>query len=302
MEKKRELDSLRPLPQVALNRLRTDIALEWTYNSNGIEGNTLTLNETRVVLEDGMTIGGKSIREHLEATNHASAIQFLESIVGNKRGLTEREVLDLHALVLYGIDKEFCGRFRNAGVRIVGANFTPPNMMKVPGLMAELFEFVNTDPLGLSPLVMATLFHHRLVWIHPFFDGNGRTVRLAMNLLLMREGFPPAIILMNDRKKYYDALNQANNGSYTKLLLLVCQAMERSLNIFLNSCSQGREDYVPITQLVKEQELPYGSEYISLLARRGQIDAHKEGRDWLTTGAAVRSYVAQRKRNRKPRA
>nr|WP_321540627.1 hypothetical protein [Flavobacterium piscinae] len=132
-----------------------------------------------------------------------------------------------------------------------------------------------------------------------FFDGNGRTVRLAMNLLLMRKGFPPAIILKNDRKKYYEALNQANSGNYQKLMLLMSQALERTLNIYISSLPDNDYDFQEISNIVSEpNELPYSQEYISLLARQGKIDAHKEGRNWYTTKKAIEEYIANRKRIR----
>lgn len=298
MEKKRQLDEQRPLPSIALERLREALNVEWTYNSNSIEGNTLSLNETRIVLEDGMTVKGKSMREHLEVTNHHDAISHLERLVRSDSPLLEREILDLHEMVMLRIEKEFAGRLRNAGVRIVGANFTPPNAMKVAPLLTELIDFVNTNPDGLDPVVLAAVFHHRFVWIHPFFDGNGRTVRLVMNLLLMRKGFPPAIILRNDRRKYYDALNRANNGSYVRLVLLVTQALERSLDIYLSLYPES-EEYRPISNIVSEPSVGYGQEYVSLLARQGKIDAYKEGRNWYTTESAIANYMANRKRKRK---
>ena len=183
-------------------------------------------------------------------------------------------------------------------MRITGANFTPPNANKVADLLDELIDFINTNPLQLNDIELATIFHHKLVWIHPFFDGNGRTVRLSMNLLLMRNGFPPAIILKNDRKKYYEALNQANNGNYQKLTLLMCQSLERTLNIYINALPDNNTEYVEISNLVQEPNMPYGQEYISLLARTGKIDAYKEGRNWLTTKEAVESYIINRKRKR----
>jgi fido (protein-threonine AMPylation protein) len=118
--------------------------------------------------------------------------------------------------------------------------------------------------------VLATIFHHKLVWIHPFFDGNGRTVRLAMNLLLMRKGFPPAIILKNDRKKYYEALNQANKGSYQKLTLLMAQALERTLNIYMTVLPDNDNEYISISSLVEEPSVPYGQEYISSAGTPGK--------------------------------
>jgi Fic family protein len=297
-EKKVLLDKARPLPVSALSRIREDIALEWTYNSNSIEGNTLSLRETKMVLQEGITIKGKSLREHFEVHNHEKAIDYLYSIVKSNYVLRSIDILSLHGLVMRSIEDEFAGRLRNGGVRIVGANFTPPNPGKVADLLDELIDFINNNSLKVNDVILSTLFHHRFVWIHPFFGGNGRTVRLAMNLLLMKKGFPPAIILKNDRSKYYDALNQANKGSYKKLCLLMLQAIERSLNIYLNAMSGKGYDYEPISSIVEEEQMPYGQEYISLLARQGKIDAYKEGRNWLTTRSAIEDYMAKRKRKR----
>jgi len=298
-EKKARLETSRPLPSSALHRIKEDLTLEWTYNSNSIEGNTLSLKETQMVLQEGMTVKGKSLREHFEAYNHEKAIDYLYTLVNKNYTLRSIDVLSLHGLVLRSIEDDYAGRLRNGGVRIVGANFTPPNANKVPDLLDELIGFVNNNPLGLNDILLSTIFHHKLVWIHPFFDGNGRTVRLAMNLLLMRNGFPPAIILKNDRKKYYEALNQANKGNYHKLCLLMLQAVERSLNIYINALPGNTYgDYEPISHIVSEPDVPYGQEYVSLLARQGKIDAYKEGRDWLTTKSAVQSYIKTRKRKR----
>lgn len=293
-----QLKKHRPLPSMALNKIREALTVEWTYNSNSIEGNTLSLRETQMVLQDGITIKGKSLREHFEAKNHERAINLLYKLVDDQKIISIHEVLSLHGLVLNSIEEEFAGRLRNGGVRISGANFVPPNALKVSGLLDDLFTFVETNPLNLNIIELATVFHHRFVWIHPFFDGNGRTVRLAMNLLLMKQGFPPAIILTNDRIKYYTALNDANKGRYGKLMLLMAQALERSLNIYLNALPGNTLEYTEISNLVEEENLPYGQEYISLLARTGKIDAYKEGRNWLTTKKAIDDYFKNRKRKR----
>ncbi|WP_415060441.1 Fic family protein, partial [Flavobacterium sp.] len=287
------LNQSRPLPAIALHKIKESLTIEWTYNSNSIEGNTLTLRETQMVLQEGITVKGKSLREHFEAKNHEKAIDYLYSLVNENYTLRSIDILSLHELVLRMIEDEFAGRIRNGGVRITGANFVPPNANKVSDLLDELIDFVNSNPLDLNDIELATVFHHKLVWIHPFFDGNGRTVRLAMNLLLMRKGFPPAIILKNDRKKYYEALNQANSGNYQKLILLMSQALERTLNIYISSLPDNDYDFQEISNIVSEpNELPYGQEYISLLARQGKIDAHKEGRNWFTTKKAIEEYMA----------
>ena len=297
-DKKAVLKEARPLPQIALQKIKEALAVEWTYNSNSIEGNTLTLQETQLVLQEGITIKGKLLREHFEAKNHELALNHLYSLVDKDYQLHINDILDLHQYVLRSIEEDFAGRLRTAGVRISGANFTPPNARKVPDLLDELIAFVLENPLQLNDIELATVFHHKFVWIHPFFDGNGRTVRLVMNLLLLKVGFTPAIILSTDRKKYYTALNAANKGNYYKLNLLMLQALERTMNIYLGSLPDNDMEFTEISNLVKEESLPYGQEYISLLARQGKIDAYKEGRNWLTTKKAVMEYIANRKRKR----
>lgn len=295
-EKKKKLDKLRPLPNIILEKLKHDISLEWTYNSNAIEGNTLTLQETRLVLEEGITIKGKSLREHFEAKNHEKAIAHLESLIQEKSDITEDHILQLHKLVLDGIEEDFAGRYRNAQVRIMGANFIPPAGHKVPELMTEFVQQIINLKQKKNELELAIYIHHRFVWIHPFFDGNGRTARLLMNLWLMQSGYPPAVILKNDRKKYYDALNKANNGDFKKLELLIAQAIERSLDMYFSafdSTQDNTNEYIPLSLLASST--PYSSEYLGLLARRGLIDAYKEGRNWVSTKKAIDTYVESKK-------
>ena len=296
LQKKAELVQLRPIPTYALKSIKESLMIEWTYNSNSIEGNTLTLQETKMVIEEGFTIKGKSLREHFEAVNHQEAIELVESLISDSYILKETDILNIHELVLQKIEKDFAGRFRTSGVRISGANFVPPNALKIDEYITELTDWTNTSDMNI--VLKSAIFHHRFVWIHPFFDGNGRTARLLFNLLLMKEGFPPAIILKNDRKKYYDALNSANNGNYSKLVLLILQALERSLDIYLGSLNNTYDDYQSISDIVSEPNVPYGQEYVSLLARQGKIDAFKEGRNWLTTKDAVLDYIEKRDRKR----
>jgi len=298
-EKRDFLNRQRPLPAIAVQKIKDALSIEWTYNSNSIEGNSMTLQETYVIINDGMTVKGKSLREHFEVNNHHKALQYLYELAGKKQDLTAGTVLDIHRFILNNIEDLYAGRLRNAGVRIQGANFVPPNARKVSELLDELIDFIQANPLQLNSLELATVLHHKLVWIHPFFDGNGRTARLVMNLILLQDGFPPAIILRNDRAKYYDALNKANNGNYLKLMLLMAQAVERSLNIYLNALPGNDDEYTEISSIVKEPEIVYGQEYLSLLARQGKIDAYKEGRNWLTTKKAVLDYIEHRQRKRK---
>jgi len=295
-QKKTTLSKARPLPSIVVNNIKESLSIEWNYNSNSIEGNTLTLRETQMVLQDGVTVKGKSLREYFEISNHETALNYLYKLVDKQENISSKNILGVHGYVLRSIEDEYAGRIRNASVRIAGANFIPPNSLKVPDLLDELVDFVNSNPLDLNVIELATVFHHQFVHIHPFFDGNGRTVRLIMNLLLLRAGFTPAIILKNDRKKYFDALNSANNGNYFKLMLLMAQAVERTLNIYLSAIPNSNYGYEVISNLVKEEQLPYGQDYISLLARQGKIDAYKEGRNWFTSKKAVEDYFNKKRK------
>ncbi len=290
-EKKKRLDRARPLPKAVLKNLKDYFSVEWTYNSNAIEGNTLTLRETQLVLREGITIKGISLREHFEAKNHERAIEYLEDLVTRKnKGILEKEIFSVHELVLSGIEEDYAGRYRDGQVRITGANFVPPNSLKVSDLMEELFNWVNNNPENLDIIALVARFHHRFVWIHPFFDGNGRTSRLAMNLILMQQGFPPAVILKHDRKKYYEALNQANNGEYNKLILLIAQTIERSLDMYLEAIeTKPKAEYISLSKLAKK--FPFSQEYLSLLARTGKIDAYKQGRNWVSNEIAIERYL-----------
>lgn len=229
---KRELDNKRPIPKETLRSLEDSINLEWTYNSNGIEGNTLTLRETQVVLE-GITVGGKSIKEHLEAINHEKAILYLNDLVKDDNPITEWNIKGIHQLVLKDIDNENAGRYRRENVTIKGATHTPPDYLKVPELMKKLvLNYENWNDF--HPIIQAALLHGELVKIHPFVDGNGRTARLLMNLNLMNYGFNPVIIKKEDRLEYYEALDKAHTtGDYTDFVKLIVKLEIETLKKYL---------------------------------------------------------------------
>ena len=229
---KRELDSKSPMPKETLKSLRESINLEWTYNSNGIEGNTLTLRETQVVLE-GITVGGKSIKEHLEAINHEKAILFLDDLVKDNEPISEWNIKNIHQLILKDIDNENAGRYRKENVTIKGATHIPPDYLKVPELMEKLILTYNTWS-EYHPIIQAALLHGELVKIHPFVDGNGRTSRLLMNLDLMNSGYNPVIIKKEDRLKYYEVLDKAHTtGNYTDFVKLVTKLEVEMLKKYL---------------------------------------------------------------------
>lgn len=222
------LNSYRPLPDAVLKNLREELILRWTYNSNAIEGNTLTLQETKVALE-GITIGGKTIREHFEAINHKEAIIYVESLVKDDKPLTEWDIKSIHALVLKNIDNENAGKYRNLTVLISGAEHRPVDHLNVPDKMSAFMEWYTSAGPTLHPVERAARIHVDFVGIHPFIDGNGRTSRLLMNLELMKNGFPPVVIKVEDRLAYYQALDTAHtSNNYEPFIELVIKAVEES--------------------------------------------------------------------------
>ena len=231
---KRLLDSKRPLPKATLFSMKESTNLEWIYNSNGIEGNTLTLKETGVVLE-GITIGGKSIREHFEVINHDKAINYLDDLVKLNNPITEWNIKSIHQLILKGINDDNAGRYRRENVAILGATHIPPDFIMIPELMERLVSnYKEWDKY--HPIVKATLLHGELVKIHPFIDGNGRTARLLMNLSLMSSGYNPVVIKKEDRLEYYEALDKAHTtGDYTDFIKIVneleIEMLERYLKV-----------------------------------------------------------------------
>lgn len=232
-EKKQKLDSKRPLPKETLKSLEENFKLEWTYNSNAIEGNTLTLKETKVVLE-GITIGGKTMREHLEAINHKEAIEFLEELVQYNNELSEMDIKNIHAIVLKGIDNENAGRYRTENVIISGASHIPPDAIIVPESMEKLIYRYDEWKEKYHPIIVAALLHAEFVKIHPFIDGNGRTARLLMNFEVMKNGYPPIIIKNEERLKYYDALDVgALTGDYTDFVKMVTKQAEEMIDLYL---------------------------------------------------------------------
>ena len=228
-----KLNSKRPFSKEALKSLRNSINLEWTYNSNGIEGNTLTLRETQIVLE-GITVGGKTLREHLEAINHEKAIEYIEDLVKEKNPVTEWNIKNIHQLVLKEIDDKNAGKYRSENVAIMGATHTPPDHLIVPELMEKLI--LNYQKWNkYHPIIKAALIHGELVKIHPFIDGNGRTFRLVMNLSLMNSGYLPVIIKKENRLEYYNALDKAHTtGDYTDFVKLVTNLEIEMSNKYLN--------------------------------------------------------------------
>ncbi|CAB9540905.1 Fic domain protein, MA2133 type [uncultured Gammaproteobacteria bacterium] len=223
-----KLDKYRPLSNEILTNLVDDLIVKWTYNSNAIEGNTLTLQETKVVLS-GITIGGKTMIEHLEAINHKNAILFIQELTDKNNTLTELDVKQIHTLVLKNINDQNAGSYRKTNVIISGAEHKPVEFFKVAQKMADFIDSYPQNQKKMHPVELAARVHIDFVGIHPFIDGNGRTARLLMNLELLKAGFPPIVIKVADRLEYYQALDLAHTKQdYQPFMNLTIKAVERS--------------------------------------------------------------------------
>jgi len=231
---KEDINQHRPFSKGLANSLHEKLIVEWTYNSNAIEGNTLTLSETKVVLE-GITIGGKSMVEHLETINHREAILFIEELISNKEILSEWNIKNIHALILKEIDNNNAGKYRTENVVISGAKHIPPKYYHVRDMMQKLIAEYKNEWNDYHPVIRATLLHGEFVKIHPFIDGNGRTSRLLLNFELMKKGYTPIIIKNEDRAIYYDVLDLAHTTmNYEPFIQLVSKLLVESEKLWLS--------------------------------------------------------------------
>lgn len=210
---KATLSAARPLSKEALKKIEEALAIEYTYESNRIEGNTLTLQETALVVSEGITIAGKSMREHLEAINHAEAIDYIKDFAQQSIDISERTVKEIHALVLHGINRENAGRYRTVPVLIAGSRHIPPQPFLIEKQMEDfMITFQQMERDKVHPILIAAYLHDELVRIHPFIDGNGRTSRLLMNLYLLRNGYTIVNLKGSSESKvdYYKALEASH--------------------------------------------------------------------------------------------
>lgn len=203
----------RPLPSESLKKIEDALAIEYTYESNRIEGNTLTLQETELVVNEGVTISGKSLREHLEAINHSEAITYIKDFARRSIEISQRTIKEIHALVLHGINKENAGCYRSVPVMISGSRHIPPQPYLIDKQMEDfMLHFQELQEKLTHPVLIAAYLHDELVRIHPFVDGNGRTARLLMNLYLLRNGYVIVNLKGGDESKlaYYSALEASH--------------------------------------------------------------------------------------------
>jgi len=237
--KKAQLDRLRPLSSGALAQLQKYYDIELTYTSNAIEGNTLTHRETAEVIEHGITVGGKSLRDHLEAVDHYDAVQWMRTLAAQTAPIGEGTVCELHRRIVARSQPAIAGIYSPHPRRIAGSPVIFPNPLKVPRLMEEFGAWLSSAP---STPEGAFEAHFRLAAIHPFGDGNGRTARLLMNLLLIRGGYPPVAVRPEDRKTYLDALER---GSLAGDLGLFQRLMHERLDVTMGAYLRALEEGLP---------------------------------------------------------
>jgi Fic family protein len=283
-----------------IRNLEEHMQVEFVYNSNSIEGVTLSRGETELAIR-GMTVQGKSIADVLAAQNHPQAIQLVQDLILENKKLSERDILDIHKAIMSGI-MSTAGEYRRYDVHIVGASFAPPPPYQIQEEIKQLLEFVNENPAELRPVELAAHAHYYLAWIHPFDDGNGRMARLLMNLILLKNRYPFAIVRKVDRKKYLDTLDAVSSrGAFEPFLIYIARCVEQTLDLYLNviARSKGRpkEKLRTLSELAKGT--PYSAEYLSLQARKGVLDAVKVGRIWMSTKKTIETYISEHGRKRK---
>ena len=204
---KNKLDQSRPLSDFTSRNIESDLFLRWIYHSNAISGNRLTLFETKVVLE-GIAVGGKKLKDHFEVINHRNAIYYVENIIRKEESFSECQIRNIHQLILRNIDDENAGQYRQQNVLISCTTTMPPDYTLLNDKMAHLVDWYNSAAHTFHPIERAAKVLADFVGIHPFIDGNSRTSRLLMNLELMKAGYPPCVITVENHLAYYEALDQ----------------------------------------------------------------------------------------------
>lgn len=227
-----EISRHRPLKGQALKQLRDYFRIGLTWASNALEGNSLTETETKVVIEDGLTIGGKPLKDHYEAIGHAEAFDYLHKLA-NRTGITERDILKLHKLFYYRVDATHAGHYRKQNVIVTGTDFVFPAPSELKGLMSAFASEISRLRAEKHPIEFAALLHTRLVTIHPFVDGNGRTARLLMNLALLQAGYPVTIIPPVLRSEYLTTVRESNRGNVAPFVDLLSNMVWESQRDYL---------------------------------------------------------------------
>lgn len=273
-------------PQV-LSHVEQHFKIKGIYHSNAIEGNALSMGETRKVVEQGLTLSGKSLRDQAEAKNLSHALDRMEEIASAREiPITLKDIRELHKLILTGIQDEFAGNYRDGEVEITGSDYQPPKAYEVSQKMTELGDYVQSVTSNASehqdlPILTATAIHAWLARIHPFVDGNGRTSRILMNLILIRCGYPICIVTQEERLRYYDALEESQAGNLTPLIELIYESILVSQEAWELAAEQQKRDMARRVQIAARLEQPV------------KIRAQNEYEVWLNAMELLKSYFKQ---------
>ena len=275
------------LAEDALLNLRHRFRIRNIFHSNAIEGNALNEGETRMVVRDGLTLSGKSLRDQLEAKNLDAALEYVETLASEPRSpITETDLRQLHQFVLKGVDDQNAGRYRRGEVQISGSNYLPPGPESVPSEMGLFGSWLAANTRADSQedvahgIISAAIAHTWLVIIHPFVDGNGRVARLLMNLVLMRAGVPIAIITHDDRPRYIDALEQAQESDMSPFLSLLSDCIEEGLDLYEEEISRAKEQNQRVAALVASVD------------RRAEQKQAKDFEVWKSAMTLLRAHMA----------
>ena len=307
VNKKKKLQSIGKLTPEKIEQIRERMHVDFVFNSNKIEGSTLSRGETELVLR-GITVGKKSIPDALSgkdlgdilvAQNHSEAIQLVRKIAFDKTyQITENDIKKIHKIVMKGVITS-AGKYRDYNLEVKGAGFTPPPFYEIPENMKEFIDMLNNNPDELRPIEFAAQIHYDFAWIHPFEDGNGRMARLLLNLILVRNGYPFAVIRSVDKKKYLNTLRQMDvEREFEPFLIYIARCVEQTLDLYLTADSKKpREKILTLSELAKNT--PHSADYWSLLARKGRIDAIKEGKTWKTSRKIIETYLSEQENKKK---
>ena len=223
-----EINKYRPLDKKLIEQQKEYFRVGLTYTSNALEGNSLTETETKIVIEEGITIGGKPLKDHFEAIGHSEAFDCIYKLAKGKT-ITERDIKELHRLFYYRIDKENAGEYRKIKAYITGSKFPLPSPEEIPGLTKKFIAQIKSQRSKKHPVELAASAHKELVFIHPFVDGNGRVGRLLMNLILLQEGFSITLIPPVVRPAYLQALEKAHtrDNDFIELIARMVRATQK---------------------------------------------------------------------------
>jgi Fic family protein len=243
------------LSKELLDNLKRQLLIKQVYHSNAIEGNKLSLRETELIL-NGMVINERPLKDEIEAKSLARATDYLYSLIDGREPLTKRTLLELHSLIMQDIPGIEAGKFRHHDVQIKNSEHTPPSFLELDSHIDELFQWMNRNSHKHPPLIMGSILHHWMTWIHPFSDGNGRVSRMFLNFFLLQKGYPEIVIKISDRDNYYNSLIDADKGDISNLVELLSETIKETISAYeeLINEDQRQKEWIKQYSNIKEEQ------------------------------------------------